>query len=153
MFWPEASTQTTNATASAAPRSMYKRFNCCLSVPHRKSNADAKPRSPQPTEYSCTAFQRGDTGCASKYLKIRDLSFDRLIALGVEMSKLSSDSQELMTARVTTSLPRSRLFLPFARPRTGDRDTMRSTIFWRDSGLSFKRSWIAVGAAEEVIAK
>ena len=34
--------------------------------------------------------------------------------------------------------------------------TMRSTRFWRDSGLSFERaavgSWIAVGAAEEVVA-
>ena len=41
-------------------------------------------------------------------------------------------------------------------PRTGNEDTMRSTRFWRDSGLSFERaavgSWIAVGAAEEVLA-
>ena len=36
------------------------------------------------------------------------------------------------------------------------RITMRSTRFWRDTGLSFERaavgSWIAVGAAEEVVA-
>jgi hypothetical protein len=41
-------------------------------------------------------------------------------------------------------------------PRTGSEDTMRSTRFWRDSGLSFERaavgSWIAVGAPEEVVA-
>jgi len=41
-------------------------------------------------------------------------------------------------------------------PRTGNEDTTRSTRFWRDSGLSFERaavgSWIAVGAAEEVVA-
>ena len=34
--------------------------------------------------------------------------------------------------------------------------TMRSTRLWRDSGLSFERAavgiWIAVGAAEEVVA-
>jgi hypothetical protein len=34
--------------------------------------------------------------------------------------------------------------------------TMKSTRFWRDSGLSFERaavgSWIAVGATEEVVA-
>jgi hypothetical protein len=34
--------------------------------------------------------------------------------------------------------------------------TMKTTRFWRDSGLSFERaavgSWIAVGAAEEVVA-
>jgi hypothetical protein len=41
-------------------------------------------------------------------------------------------------------------------PRNGNEDTMRSPRFWRDSGLSFERatvgSWIAVGAAEEVVA-
>ena len=38
----------------------------------------------------------------------------------------------------------------------GREPVMRSTRFWRDSGLSFERaavgSWIAVGAAEEVVA-
>ena len=34
----------------------------------------------------------------------KGISFDRLVGACVEMSKLSSDSQELMTARVTTSL-------------------------------------------------
>ena len=43
----------------------------------------------------------------------------------------------------------------FGRPRTGNEDAMGSTRFWRVSGLSFERvavgSWIAVGAAEEVV--
>jgi hypothetical protein len=42
--------------------------------------------------------------------------------------------------------------LYFVGPRTGNEDTMRSSRFWRDSGLSLERatvgSWIAVGAAE-----
>jgi hypothetical protein len=34
----------------------------------------------------------------------KGISFERLVALVSKMSKLSSDSQELMTARATTSL-------------------------------------------------
>jgi hypothetical protein len=50
LIWPNAGKERTNATASAATRSMYKRFNRTLFTPHKKSNGDAKLRSPKSAE-------------------------------------------------------------------------------------------------------